>query len=109
MLKLKPNATFHWPVKVQVPQDGRHVENVFKATFKQVDRDRFIDVQNGDPTAEQTLLDDVLVGWDGVGDEDGNPLDFTPENRRALLQVPYVRTAVIEAFFEGIGGRKRKN
>jgi hypothetical protein len=109
MFKIVSSAEFSWPIKVQVPVDGRHAEQVFSARFKKVDRDRLVELQSGDPDAEEAFLSEVVVGWEGVGDEQGNPLPFTPENRRLLLNVPYARTAVIEGYFEALGGRRRKN
>lgn len=109
MFKLKTNVEFAWPVKVQVPTDGRHVEQPFTARFKQVDRSRFVDLNNGDAEEETNLLREVLIGWDGIGDENGEPIPFSEQTRDQLLEIPYVRTAIVEAFFEGIAGRKRKN
>lgn len=108
MFKVRKNASFKWDVKVQVPVDGRHVEQRFTAQFKQVDRSRFTDLRD-DPESEQALLRDVLLGWEGIADENGETIAFSDEARDALLEIPYVRLAVVEAFFEGISGRKRKN
>lgn len=109
MFKIKHNSDFTWPVKVQVPTDGRHQEQQFTARFKVVERSRFEDISSGDATAETALLREVLLGWEGVADESGEALPFSEQVRDQLLEIPYVRTAVVEAFFEGIAGRKRKN
>jgi len=67
-----------------------------------------------DPT-DADVLRKVLVGWDDVATEDG-PLEFNEANRDALIDIPYVRTALIAAYFTAVTGgdggparRKGKN
>ncbi len=58
------------------------------------------------------LPDRVLVGWKRVKDESGtNDEPFTPENRAKMLQIPYVRMALLKAYYEASQGQgaERKN
>lgn len=35
----------------------------------------------------QDLIDYLIEDWQGFGDEDGNPLPLTPENKRAIMGI----------------------
>ena len=61
---------------------------------------RIADESRTDPQ----ILDDLLVGWDGLTDEAGAHLDFNdPATRRRVLDVPWVYRAVLDALLEDLG------
>jgi len=114
MFKIAENPTYKWPVTVQVPKDGgKFVPATFTAELKalgQGDIDRAIAAaSNGDDNAD--ILLEVLVGWSGVQDADGTELPYSEEARAKLLDIPYVRRALVAAFFDSItsSGARRKN
>lgn len=47
----------------------------------------------------------MLLDWREVTGEDGQPLPFTPEARDALIDIPYVRIALMAAFVEANNGQ----
>jgi hypothetical protein len=47
---------------------------------------------------DQRIANSVLIGWTGVQDEAAKEVEFSPENRDALLNVFPVRKKVVEAF-----------
>ena len=50
------------------------------------------------------ILDDLLVGWDGLTDEAGAILDFNDlAVRRRVLDVPWVYRAVLDAVLAELG------
>ena len=62
--------------------------------------------------ADMPILDELLIGWEGLLDEAGAHLDFNdPETRRRVLDVPWVYTAIRDAVLceLGIGKAVTKN
>ena len=49
--------------------------------------------------------------WEGVENEAGEPIEFSPEALAGLMEISYVRTALIRSYFESISGgaSRRKN
>lgn len=101
--------TVWWPVTVQIPQDeGKTRAEVFDAQLEILAQDEHDDLlsQGAD------LLERVLCGWKRVKTEDGaDDVPFTPETKRALLAISYVRVGLLKAYYEAFQGRKaeRKN
>jgi hypothetical protein len=114
MFKIDENPTYKWPVNVYVPRDGgKFVKATFTAEFKALPQDQ-IDavlqsIRDGDPDAN--FAGECLVGWSGVQDSDGTDLPYSDEAKTKLLNMSYVRNAVVTDFFESISGgaARRKN
>ena len=110
--KLKQSDTYKWDVSVDIPVDGRHERSSFTGEFKRIPQSRIREVgkeiENGTIT-DAELVEEVLVGWDGVDDMEGNPVKFSRTTLRQLVDVPMVATCVATAYFESIAGSKRKN
>jgi hypothetical protein len=51
------------------------------------------------------LLADVVNGWDGVLDDDGNPVPFTPTNLAALLEIVGMAGVMFAAYLESCGAK----
>ena len=58
---------------------------------------------------DQSIADELLVGWAGVVDADGDEVPFTEAAKAQLLDVPMVAGALIGAYFESLVEQKRKN
>jgi len=111
--KLDQSGTYKWPVTVEVPvDDGRHDKQKFDGEFKRITQSRIKElielVASGDLT-DVDVVKEVLVGWDGIEDDEGNELKFSQSKLKQLLDVPMVATAIGTAFFESYTGAKRKN
>ncbi|MGE0289688.1 MAG: hypothetical protein AB7I42_25640 [Bradyrhizobium sp.] len=50
-----------------------------------------------------------ITGWEGLADEAGEPLAFTPENLDGVLEIPYLRTAIHRGLVEASQGAPAKN
>jgi len=106
--------SYDWPVTLETPADGGRFEKItFTARFKRLGQARIDEIvsalrDGGDGLTDRTIVDDVLIGWDKVLDADGQPIDFTPVNVAAVLEVEGVRAAIVKAWFESLSG-KRKN
>lgn len=107
---------FDWPVRVQVPADGKFVEQEFTARFLLIPEDELM-ASSDAQTREAALEEDVaragriLLGWSGIVTEDGTPLAVSDANRRLLLRQRPIRTAVIKAYMDAtvLGGLRAKN
>lgn len=114
MFKIEQNLTYTWPVEVFAPRDGgKYQKGTFTAEFKALAQDQIdsilADLRDGRPDTDFAL--ECLIGWKGVQDADGSELAFSDEAKEKLLNIPYARTAVVQAFFESInnGAARRKN
>lgn len=104
MLKIGQSDRFTYPVAVEIPVDGgKRQTHTFDAVFLRLDRERFQDVisraQSGE-LDDVSLIRGVLLGWNGVLDEHGQPLEFSEHNRDLLLNAWPVLPAVVSAFIE---------
>ena len=55
---------------------------------------------------EWEFLDEVLLGWDGISDDEGVPVPCTPETRPIVLNIIEVRRAIFNGFFDSAMGKK---
>lgn len=128
MFKLVANARAWWPVAFAgVTEDGEVVDNRFELRFIVHGEDEFLTlldegVQLGRPEAapaageqaEQPKLsalyagfvEKVAVDWRGVHAENGDPLKFEPANIQAVMNVPGVFKAILQALVACRKGEK---
>jgi hypothetical protein len=57
----------------------------------------------------RAIAAEVLVGWSGVTDDDGEPIDFTAAAADKFLRIQGVAAAIVEAWGESLEGGKRGN
>ena len=81
---LKQSSSYSWPVSVKLPADGGKFE-------------------------KQTFDAQLLVGWSGVVDGDGDEILFSETLKEQLLDIPTVAAAIIVAYFDSLTGSKAKN
>jgi len=117
---LREEFEVEWPVKVMVPRDGGGFDQQpCKVRFKampideaQEKRAAIDDLPEDEQDAGHTeLLMDTMVGWDGVIDEDKNPIPFSRDNLKTALRFQFVLTAFVKAYsdaFSGAGKQKRR-
>lgn len=107
MFRVSQKESYKWPVVVQEPNNGAFTESRFTAEFKILPQARLDSVAAG-REENADLADEVLLGWDGVVDRDGNPLLFSEETKAIVLDIPYAKMAIVRAFFSSIAGRLPK-
>lgn len=109
MLKIVKNPEFTSKVKVQVPLEGGPQEQSFTARFRalSVSETEAFNMLTTESVSE--WLRRILIGWEGVRDEDGDELPFSDAAREQLIDVPFVRMAVIAAYNAAMLGAKRGN
>jgi len=57
----------------------------------------------------RAIAAEVLAGWSGVTDDDGEPIDFTAAAADKFLRIQGVAAAIVEAWGESLEGGKRGN
>jgi len=113
MFKLALNPTYSWPVSVEVPTDGgKYEEATFQAVFKRGTVTDYQELHKRMDSGEINFMDEarsVLVGWDEVVGEGGQPVEFSEVSREQLLQIPRFAEAIFWAYVRSATGAKVKN
>ena len=111
MFKLDNTGVYSWPVTIEIPEDGRFIKAKVQARFRRLTTERLQALAGGsaEEQAEQAkeLLGEVLAGGGDVYDEAGQPLEFSEENKRRLLDNVEARRGFAEAFWASLAGSKR--
>jgi len=120
-LVLKDSDSYSWPIVYRLPvSGGRREKQEFEAEFKRLPQSRIIQIQSlakklasADADAVEisdvSIADEVLVGWDGIIDSDGEPIAFTRRTKDQLLELPMMAACLIEAYFTSLVEEKRGN
>ena len=112
-------------MSIKLPADGGKREKAsFDAVFKRLPQSRINEIQqlvqqrvkaaergeeldNG--VTDQSIADEILVGWSGVLDADGDEVPYSEAMKAQLLDVPMLAGALVEAYFASLVELKRKN
>lgn len=113
MFVISQKSTYTWPVSVEFPIDGGKTDKqTFDGEFKRLTQTRINEIREAIEKGETTDTDlarEVLVGWEGVTDGNGDALPFTERSRDQLLDIPLVAAAVVISWLGSLSGIKRKN
>ena len=112
--------SYWWPVIVHVPDPehpGRYMKQELEVLFEAETQEEAIDrleaAENLTTAREQIEherkhLTDVVKGWRGVEDDDGNAYTFTPDNFRRALNKAWFRQALYRAYRESMSGEEAR-
>lgn len=110
---LSQKASYTWPVKYDAPRDGgKYDRHEFMAEFKRLPQSRLDEIQKqakDNAVNDGEFLDEILLGWSGIKDEQGEDVPFNEAARRIVLDLPGMRAAIVLAFFGSLEGAPRKN
>lgn len=103
---------FDWPVTVRAPKDGGFDEQTFTVQFRAITSGRAKqlakDLAPAAPRDQERklgdLLPEVVIGWRDVVDEGGAPVPFDADTLARILDLPYVRVAIMSAYVRAISG-----
>lgn len=109
MLKIVKNPEFTATVKVQVPAEGGFSDASFTARFKALTVSEAEAFDLVSVTGTNDWLRTILIGWEGVVGEDGEKVSFNHAIRDELLDVPFIRMAVIQSYNAAMLGARRGN
>lgn len=109
MFKLITERTFKHRIRVQVPVDGGHREESFKATYRVMEQSEAesFDLSKTDEITD--FLRTAIVSLDEIADANGDPLPYNDDVRDAVLNIPYTRLALVRGYFDGIGKSRKGN
>jgi hypothetical protein len=112
-------------VPFKVPTDGgKYEKQTFDAEFKRLPQSRINEIQTevqarlratefGRPfegdVSDISIADEVLAGWAGVVDDEGEEVPFSATSKAQLLNIPGLAGSIIQSYFESIQGKKTKN
>lgn len=120
-LVLKDSDSYTWPIVYRQPvSGGRREKQEFEAEFQRLPQSRINAIQelaqkriDNDPDAtdisDVSIADEVLVGWEGIVDGDGEPIGYSKSTKAQLLELPMMAGTLIEAYFTSLVEEKRKN
>lgn len=102
--RISPSKTFAWPVKVAFASEtkaGEVEEMEFVAHFKRINAKADVTALLKRAGNEDAIMaNEVLLGWEGIEDEDGNPLEYSEENKAKLLEGSYDLAAACVVTFQ---------
>lgn len=106
MHKVVRKPEFTAPVTVYEPADGGQREGRFKARFRALPRSEIAayDLRTYEGTVQ--FLTDVVIGWEGLVEDDKTPFEFSPGNLSDLLDMDHYRMAFSNAYFDSTSGIK---
>lgn len=94
------------PVDV-APPEGAGAGGTFTVDMKYLgvgERQDYLRRIADESRTDPQILDDLLMGWDGLTDDEGAHLDFNDlVTRRRVLDVPWVYRAVLDAVLAELG------
>lgn len=111
-MKIIRNPVFTAPVKVMVPSDGGQREQQFTARFRAMTLSEQAEFDTSSANGTNEMLRSIVIGWDGLTDEDGEAFEFSSANLGTLIDLAYVRFALSRAYFDatsGVRAAKRGN
>lgn len=116
MFKLSQPTSFFWPITVEIPKGGKFEKHTFDAEFRLLEVDelnelteRFSGLSSDDEDKSKEAIRQILVGWKGVVDDDGE-VPFSETSVEQLLKIPQARVALLRGFRAAMSGEaKRKN
>ncbi|MCU8068152.1 hypothetical protein [Shewanella sp. SM32] len=104
----KKRLVKEWPETLKVAEDkGAVIEHDIALDLELIPEDEWLElIKKGHSIA----FDRVLLGWHGISDADGEPMEDTFDNRAALYQWQPFTIAVIRAYQRAASGEAaRKN
>lgn len=109
MFKITTTPSYFTPVTVELP--GSKTKNVFDAEFVRLpkaDIDALLERVNQGEVDDAAFAREIMIGWKGVSDEDGD-LEFSTSNLDTLLGIYPVARTIVEAYFASLSGSRLKN
>ncbi len=95
----KTTSSYPWPVEVKRPsveKAGEYETFHFTAIFKRLSKSELNDFQNAKD--ELKALNNILLGWKDVTEEDGTEIPFTKANLKEFSEDIDFVAGVVEAF-----------
>lgn len=85
---------------------GKHEKSDFMAEFKRVNMEELDDLRK---LPQKEVLQQVLVGWTGLLDENNEAVPFNAATFEALVAIPQAFAALADGFWASVFKAKEKN
>ncbi len=113
MFVLSQKETYPWPVVYEAAgAAGRFEKSQFTAEFRRLSQSRLKELHDQGATGridDEQFCEEVLVGWSGIKDAQGEDFPDTPVNRRLLFDLAGMTAAIVRAYLDSVPGAPRKN
>jgi hypothetical protein len=97
------NHVKHWPAKAQLAINDGVVQAVdFHLDLVLIPTNEFNKISR---LGDDAILQQVITGWDDIGDEEGKPLEFNQENLLAASRNSAFAKAALNAYFQASSGQ----
>jgi len=94
----KKTKVYPWPIEIKTPSEtkiGEFDTNEFTGKFIRLSRS---ELDGFESASEYEALKKVLVGWDGVNEEDGTPIEFNDKTLKEFSEDIDFVAGVLDAF-----------
>ena len=94
----KKTKVYSWPVEVQTPSEtniGEFETSEFIGKFNRLSRS---ELNSFEEDTEFKALEKVLVGWEGLTEEDGTPIQFSKAELKKFSEDTDFVAGVLDAF-----------
>lgn len=109
MFKIAKNPQFTHAVTVLVPVDGGHEEQTLKVRFRVRSVDDLNQHDRMTPEGTEAFLRAIVVRFEDVVDETGEPVPSDEALTETMLALPYVRMAVVAGYYAAVNKAKLGN
>lgn len=104
--RLYVSNTVTVPVAGKLPgADGKPSAFSFSLQAKRLGQSALKDLLDANTRTVPEVLQDVIAGWDGVLDDDGNQVPFTPANLTSLLEIVGMAGVIFAAYLDACGAK----
>lgn len=111
MFKFAKQKRVLWPVWISEPADdgsGSTDDKQIKVLFELMTRSEARNVE-ADLDKANDVLPAKIKAWEGIVDDCGEPVPFSPGNLAAILDVPYIERALAIGLIQASNGAPAKN
>ena len=94
----KKTKVYPWPVEVKTPSEteiGEFEVSEFVGKFRRLSRS---ELNSFEEDSEYKALEKVLVGWEGLTEEDGTPIEFSKTELKNFAEDTDFVAGVLDAF-----------
>ena len=96
------------PVKGSIPdEDGNPVKFDFFLLCTRLNQTQIDEVLADKEAPIREFLDDVVIGWEGVQEESGEPLVFSKSAMDMVMEQPAMRTICFQAYLKAVGATSK--
>lgn len=113
MFKISQSPSYYWTVHFSFPSEKGGFEKAnFDCLFKRLTQTRINEIISMAGSGEITdakIAQEIVQGWRGITDSNGEEVPFSQSALDQLLDVPMMATSISSSFIESLSDARRKN